>query len=601
MRPANVLGEWARLLVETLAAAGVRDVVISPGSRSTPFVWAALEQRELRCHVLIDERTAGFFALGQARLSGVPSALICTSGSALANYLPAVAEAALSATPLIVLSADRPYELMACGAAQTFDQVKIFGAFTRSFVDLGLPDESPSALQGLQRALAQAVHTARFPVPGPVHLNARARKPLEPQPANTDEERALNARVTELVARQPAVAERPTVLPAPQVLDGLARACAAAERGVIVCGPLPLADAGASVAPAALHELGRVTGFPIWCEATSQVRFAAEPGATLCDAFDWLCRSERLASGAAPDLVLQFGRPPTASSYESFLARHAGTPRYLVAPYDWPDPPGSATTLVRGDVSSVVHGLCARLRESPRAPGAWARRWARANELAWDVVEQEVSRDPSLCEAVAVRAVIDALPAGSVLCVGNSLPVRELDWFCRASERRLQVCSQRGLNGIDGLISGAAGVASVADSHTTLIIGDVSFLHDVGGLYAARELDRPLTIVVLNNDGGRIFEQLPLLRGGAPAAVPDARAWLTPHALPLEHASQLYGLSHTRVTTLDALNAALHGRKGSGARVIEVCVPGRSTSALLASIAERVDAALAAANLDAPR
>ncbi len=211
MRPANALGEWARLLVETLAAAGVRDVIISPGSRSTPFVWSALEQRQLRCHVLIDERAAGFFALGQARLTGVPSALLCTSGSALANYLPAVAEAALSATPLIVLSADRPYELMACGAAQTFDQVKIFEAFTRSFFDLGLPDESPPALSGLQRAVAQAVHTASFPVPGPVHLNARARKPLEPRPPQTDAERALNEHVTRLVARGPATAERPAV------------------------------------------------------------------------------------------------------------------------------------------------------------------------------------------------------------------------------------------------------------------------------------------------------------------------------------------------------------------------------------------------------
>lgn len=591
MRPANVLGEWARLLVETLVAAGVRDAIISPGSRSTPFVWAALKQEQLRCHVLIDERAAGFFALGQARLSGRPSALICTSGSALANYLPAVAEAALSATPLVVISADRPYELQACGAAQTFDQVKIFGAFTRSFIDLGLPDESPAALQGLQRAVAQAVHTARFPVPGPVHLNARARKPLEPQPAQTDEERALSERVTRSIAQRPALAERPSVLPASQTLDALARACQAAERALIVCGPLPLSDAGASVTPAALIELGRVSGFPIACEATSQVRFAKEPGALLCDAFDWLCRSEAFASGAAPDLILEFGRPPTSSSYELFLARHAGVPRYLFAPYDWPDPSGRATALVRGDTSSAVHGLCARLRETTRAPGEWSRHWQRANELAWDAVDRELTRDAALSEAVAVRAVIDALPPGSVLCVGNSLPVRELDWFCRAAERRLQVCSQRGLNGIDGLVSGAAGVASVADCETTLLVGDVSFLHDVGGLYAARELSRPLTIVVLNNDGGRIFEQLPILRGSA-GSVPDAGAWLTPHGLPLEHASRLYEIAHTRVTTLDALQAALHAKRPAGARVIEVAVPGRSTSALLAAVSHGLEAAL---------
>ena len=147
MKPENLLGEWARLLVESLAASGIRDVIISPGSRSTPFTWAALEHDKLRCRVLIDERSAAFFALGQARVSGLPSLLVCTSGSALANYFPAVAEAALSGTPLVVLSADRPYELQACAAAQTFDQVKIFGSLVRSFTDLGLPDETLSAWQ----------------------------------------------------------------------------------------------------------------------------------------------------------------------------------------------------------------------------------------------------------------------------------------------------------------------------------------------------------------------------------------------------------------------------------------------------------------------
>ncbi|HMJ15235.1 MAG TPA: 2-succinyl-5-enolpyruvyl-6-hydroxy-3-cyclohexene-1-carboxylic-acid synthase, partial [Polyangiaceae bacterium] len=503
-----------------------------------------------------------------------------------------------SGTPLIVISADRPYELQSCGAAQTFDQVKLFGSLVRSFTDLGLPDESEAALYGLRRSMAQAVHAARFPLPGPVHVNARARKPLEPCAPESADELELADRVRRIAKSQPLAAEGPSVLPAPRVLDAVASACRGTERGFIVCGPLPLNDANASVDPAALLELAKLTGFPILSETASQVRFASEPDPALCDGFDWLCRSASVLSQARPELILQFGRPPTSSAYEQFLLTCPEATRFVFAPYDWPDPSGQASAIVRGGTGAAVASLCARFREQPRAPNRWSEFWARANRIVWQAVDEELGRDAELTEAVAVREVVGSLAIGSVLCLGNSLPIRELDWFCQGEKRALRVCTQRGLNGIDGLVSGAAGVASAADRETTLLVGDVSFLHDVGGLYAARELERPLTLVVLNNDGGRIFEQLPILRGSGPSA-PDPRAWLTPHGLPLEHASQLYGIQHTQVSTLTELRAALR-RQATGTRVIEVRVSGRSTTALLDAITERLQARLGNSGPDSP-
>jgi 2-succinyl-5-enolpyruvyl-6-hydroxy-3-cyclohexene-1-carboxylate synthase len=208
---AALLSEWSRLLLGSLARAGVEDVVLSPGSRSTPFAWAALNEPAFRCHSVADERVAAFFALGQARVRGRPSLLICTSGTAAANYYPAVIEASLSRLPLLILTADRPFELQHSAAPQAIDQIKLFGEAVRAFFELGTPDAAPSALSGVVRSVAHAAHRTRFPEPGPVHLNARARKPLEPLQAHDAASVALRANVDELLARGPTSAAGATL------------------------------------------------------------------------------------------------------------------------------------------------------------------------------------------------------------------------------------------------------------------------------------------------------------------------------------------------------------------------------------------------------
>jgi 2-succinyl-5-enolpyruvyl-6-hydroxy-3-cyclohexene-1-carboxylate synthase len=576
----GALTAWARLLVESLAAAGVRDVVVSPGSRNTPFVWAALESSRLCCHTIIDERSAGFLALGQARISGAPSLLICTSGSAGANYLPAVVEAAASGTPLLVLTADRPFELMDCSAPQTIDQTRLFGAHARRFVELGMPDADPDALSALQRQAAAAVLASRYPDPGPVHLNARARKPLEP-----GRDAALDARVDALLEHGPTRAGRPRQLAGQPALDGLAEACAGARSGLLVCGPQSPA---AAIPQETIARLARATGFAVFAEATSQQRFslAPQPGVALLDAGPWLLEPGR----RAPDLVLQIGAPPTAAAWDRFLAAHPRLARHVIAERGWPDPRSSATGLLLGDPASNLEALASALETRARQPGdsPWVRSMLKNNQQIWSIVEEELGApDGRLCEPGAVRMLVEALPQRSVLVVGNSLPVRELDLYCRARSGGPVVCSQRGANGIDGLISGAAGAALSAGVPTTLLLGDVSFLHDIGGLYAARSVPVPFTIAVLDNGGGRIFEQLPFadLPGVDGARL---QPWLTPHGFDLSHAAALYGLDFARATTPAELRRVLASAPAAP-RVVDIVVPPHSARDTQRRIRTRIE------------
>ncbi|HEV8245872.1 MAG TPA: 2-succinyl-5-enolpyruvyl-6-hydroxy-3-cyclohexene-1-carboxylic-acid synthase, partial [Polyangiaceae bacterium] len=554
------LDRWARLLLGGLARAGLREVILSPGSRSTPFAWAALHTPELACHSVWDERAAGFFALGLARVSGRPALLLCTSGSAAANYFPAVVEASLSRVPLVILTADRPFELQAAAAAQTIDQIKLYGDFARQFFELGLPDSSPSALRGLLRIAQQAALVSLHPEPGPVQLNARAKKPLEPVRLPELRER-LEAEVSGLLEQAPLPIATPEISPAPSALAELARACARARSGLIVCGPAPLGD---SRSLHALAELSLHTGFPLLAEATSQLRFPP-PGspcerARNIDGFDFVLRSAELRHALLPEIVLCCGAPPTSTGLDLLLQE---APEYhVLAVHGFPDPRSRATSLSLGPPAAMAQALLGLIPEPPSALSEarrlYAERFARADAAGWKAVTTVLAGGEKLHEGAAVRAAIEALPRGSLLVLGNSLPVREVDQYVRAGSRALGVVSQRGANGIDGIVSGAAGAALAHAGPTLLLVGDVSFLHDLAGLDLCRRAERPLVLFVLDNAGGRIFEQLPMAEHFA--AEPElSRYWLTPPDVDLEHAALLFGLPYARAETPAELTGALTG------------------------------------------
>jgi 2-succinyl-5-enolpyruvyl-6-hydroxy-3-cyclohexene-1-carboxylate synthase len=578
--------QWAAVLLESLVQAGVRSAVISPGSRSTPLVWAASRTRGLDCCCLIDERSAGFYALGQARISGLPSLLVCTSGSALANYFPAVIEARESGVPLIVLSADRPFELTHAGAHQTIDQTRLFGAYA-PYHELGTPVAHGEALLGLRRTAWQAVRASLDAPRGAVHLNFRARKPLEPSAEPPSLE------LPPLRSRAPlGRAER--AAPRPSDVDALLALLEQSRCPLLVCGAQALHDAPSPELVARYVEL---TGSVACVETVSQQRLAAAgpgEGGLICDSYDWLLGDAGLSRALAPDFVLQLGATPVSAVLERMLSdRAAPIECAIVAESGWPDPVHQSALVLRARATDLLEAVCAALERRPRPVRPRLSLWRAAQALARGAVDGHTAE--RFGEAAAVVEVGAALPHGSVLAVGNSLPPRLLDRYVATRSRDIRVCCQRGASGIEGAVAGALGAATQTEAPVTLLLGDISFLHDIGSLWAALPSRtqaaphrQPIVLVVLNNAGGRIFEQLPIARApGAPIAW-----WTTPHALRLSAAAELYGVAYAEARDRAALRAALaEAYARSGVSLIEVSVApdnaARSQADVAAALAPR--------------
>ncbi|MEM7677241.1 MAG: 2-succinyl-5-enolpyruvyl-6-hydroxy-3-cyclohexene-1-carboxylic-acid synthase [Myxococcota bacterium] len=553
---------WARTLVGGLRFAGICDVVISPGSRSTPLVFAVHEAADLRLHTVIDERVAGFFALGQARITGRPTALICTSGTAGAHYYPAVIEASQAFVPLVIVTADRPPELQSSSAPQTIDQTRLYGAFSRGFYDLGLPDRGATAHAAVRRKAVQAVHRSMHPTPGPVHINMPARKPLEPH-ALASPEAPVGPRIFGAAA---ALSE--------DGLRSVAERLHAAQRPVIAWGPSSGLPASAQ---ARLRSVCSKADAAVYAESTSQLRFGAVwPG----DALGLLLGSKAFRRAFDPDLVVLCGAPATSGAWGRWLAQ-SSVPTIAIAPHEWPDPSHRADTWLVAEPAQAMHRMADMLPDE--SSNTWRRRAADYDAIAWSAVQRASAGDS---EGQLTRAVRASAPEGSVLMLGNSLTVRHFDTFCPSGGSPLTVLSQRGANGIDGLIAGAVGAASVSEVPVTLVLGDVSFQHDVGALAMAGGVSVPLVIVVVDNDGGRIFDILPA--GRRFGDQPVFQHFTTPPAVDASIASA-FGLRYVRADGPDRLTAALATAYDSAsATVIQACVP--PTGAV--QVADRIEALL---------
>ncbi len=595
MAPGNLQAEWARLLLTSLVDAGVSDAVVSPGSRSTPFVLAAAQHPKLRVVDIIDERSAAYFALGQARVTGRPTLLIATSGTAGANYFPAVVEAGAARVPVVVLTADRPVELVACGANQTIDQIKLYGGHAREFFDLGAPDATPRALRALRRVASQAVFASRHPSPGAVHLNVRARKPLEPGVAESQPELELVGQVDGLLARPVPVPIAPRLMPESGAIEELAKVCLRSRRGLIVCGPAPLSQAGDR---SLIAELARRTGYPLLREAASQVRFCSELNAgdlVTVDSFDALLQCQRFRETVSPQLILQIGAFPVSAAWARYLASYPECRHWVLGSGAWSDAQSTASELLFADLDLILARLTTRLRPHSQKSD-WSALWSRADAVARDAIELELAAGKDgLSEGRIARALAGALPAGSLMALGNSLPIREMNTYGLGGEADFRIWSQRGASGIDGVLSGVFGAASRWLHRVALFVGDVSFLHDLSGLHAARHVEVPVVIVVAQNHGGRIFEQLPLARHSA-AREDMFGHWTTPHDLDLAPAAALYGLDYQRVEALSELEQALvAGFERTGVTVIEAVVPPHGAADQSRRLATRIDSAFAEA------
>lgn len=515
---------WAARIVGGLIAGGVRHVVVSPGSRSTPFLLAVLGREELVVHDVVDERSAAFFALGIARVTGAPPLLLCTSGTAAGHYLPAVMEASAAHLPLLLLTADRPPELHDLGVNQTTDQQHLFGAHARAFFELGAAAESDEALRGTETRAFVAATRARHPRPGPVHLNARARKPLEGQATP----HVTSARVF-----------LPSAQPDPEGVAWVAARLGGARRPAIAVGPGPVHRR--ALRPA-LRRLASALGAPVLADATSQVRFTGEGWALPRGAL--ALRTEAGRRRLDADLVLEVGAAPIDAGYAAWAQAR---PRVVISDGALVDPSASAEAFVVGDLRAILEGL---IPAQPREP--------------WWQAPPPLPTPRALGPGAIAGAVVRGAPEGSLLFVGNSLAARAIDLHV-SEDRDLAVLHQRGLSGIDGLVAGAAGAAHASGRPVTLLLGDVSLLHDLGSLATVGRPAAPFRVVVVNDDGGRIFEQLPI--HARLAGEPFERHFAMAHGRTFRDAARLFGLDYERAETADGVEAAL---QGDGAKIVEV-------------------------------
>ncbi len=530
-----------REMVGALVEGGVSDVVVCPGSRSTPLALATRAHPGLTVRVLLDERSAGFFALGLARASRRPVAVVVTSGTAVANLLPSVVEASLARVPLVLLTADRPPELRDRGAPQTIDQVRIFGGHVRWFSELPLLDGADETRRHVRSVVGRAVAMARGRPAGPVHLNLGFREPLVPSAALGP----LDGRGDAAGSGSSARSDRFT-----DVVDGrselatadvaaVAARLASVERGMILAGPQDDPDL-----PAALARLAAATGYPIVADPLSLARCGTHDRSLVVSHADHLVRAGRWRDTHLPELVIRFGATPTSKPLLTLLGDVA--PHQIVVDGDggWSDPAILPTTFIHADPTATACALAEAIdaaagttATAPIAPGPWATGWIDADRaadaalLGW-LGSVEARSEPF--EGLPFAILGGSLPDGALLWAGNSMPVRDLDDWLPASARRIRPLSNRGANGIDGVVSTALGAAAADVGPVVLVVGDLSFLHDLNALVAARLHGLSATIVLVDNDGGGIFSFLPQATTEAPeVGLPDHYEELfgTPHGI----------------------------------------------------------------------
>lgn len=508
--------DWSAALVAGLVAAGLREAVLSPGSRSTPLTLACLRHPDLRCEVILDERSAAWFALGRAKATGVPVALVCTSGTAVANWLPAVVEANQSAVPLLLLSADRPPELQGWGANQTIDQRRIFDGQLRASHAPGAPFAGFSA-DWLHQLAARASAESRWPLPGPVHINLAFREPLLPASP-------------EIAWATPPTIDTtaPTIVPDASAVAALA-AKLSGRRGVIACGGSTSNDAGFADA---IGKLAAALQCPILAEPISNLRFGPHDRSVICNHHERWLRDEAIRSQLAPEWVLRFGAFPVTRTLQDYLGSCGET--YLVEAHGrWPDPVHRTRQLLRAD--SVA--ACTALLQADLHPASG--NWLTGFRAAEATAQRELAAAPLPPEAALFSQLCAALPADATFFCGNSMPIRDLAAWSGSGAQAIRFHANRGASGIDGNIATAAGLA--ATNPAVAVIGDLTAQHDIGSLILMRQ--HPLVLVVINNGGGGIFDFL------APASLPEYEAaWLTPQDIDFAHAAATFNIPYLHCT-----------------------------------------------------
>ncbi|MGG3466453.1 2-succinyl-5-enolpyruvyl-6-hydroxy-3-cyclohexene-1-carboxylic-acid synthase [Neobacillus pocheonensis] len=546
------LTAYIAAFVAELVFSGISDVVVSPGSRSTPMAMVMAEHPELKVHIHVDERSAAFFALGIAKATNRPVAILCTSGTAAANYFPAIVEARYSRVPLIVLTADRPHELREVGAPQAIDQIHLYGHHVKWFAEMALPEKSTEMIRYARTFCARAVAIASAAPAGPVHLNFPFREPLIPKldeglfQASERPEGYVKVRNGDLSIND-------------GLLKEIAKQLMGKEKGIIVCGN----NADQEFATA-VTKLSGLLKFPILADPLSQLRSGKHSLEHIIDAYDTFLRNEDAKSFLKPDVVIRFGAMPVSKALTIFLKENHDIDQFVIdGGGGWRDPATLSTEMIFCNETLFCEKLYTYLKT--KSTSRYIEKWKKINDLTKENMAH-IRDIAELNEGGLFYQLADFLPEGATLFVGNSMPIRDIDSFFLNNDKGIKVIANRGANGIDGTVSTALG-AALYSQPLYLVLGDLTFFHDLNGLIAAKLYNIDINIILVNNNGGGIFSFLPQ------AEHPKHFELLFGTALNLEfeHAVRMFNGVFTKVKDWDQFHLEMKKTKElKGVNVFEI-------------------------------
>ncbi|WP_313894470.1 2-succinyl-5-enolpyruvyl-6-hydroxy-3-cyclohexene-1-carboxylic-acid synthase [Psychrobacillus sp.] len=536
------LTSYVNRFVETVKIAGVTDVVICPGSRSTPLAYAFAKSEDFKLYRQIDERSAAFFALGIAKAKKTPVVLLCTSGTAAANFFPAIVEAFYARVPLLVVTADRPHELREVGAPQTIDQVNLFGKHVKWTVDFPIPEDSEEGLAFIERHIHRAISTSRTLPMGPVHINVPFREPL-----------LINMEKSSS-ATQMSLTEMGQLVPSEEFLTWYKKLLMAEEKGLLIVGDSIHSTEG-------FWEFAKSLQWPVLVDPLSNLRGSVpEEYMHLCiDQYDAILKNETFGKIAVADVVIRFGAQPVSKPLTLFLK--ASKPKVYVVVDE--------SSIFRDSIHLVTHhvqvgaaSLWSPLEQ--KNSSTYLEDWSKANDIATACIQTYIKEEND--EGALAGLFFESLLDGVDLFASSSMPIRDVDTFFNKTTKDIQIYCNRGTNGIDGVVSTAFGVHAATSRPGYLLIGDLAFLHDVNGLIMSRFQKSDMTIVVMNNDGGGIFSYLPQ------SAETNYFEHLfgTPTGLEFSHIAAMYDAQYDAIHTKKELQIALEQPKTKDVRIIEV-------------------------------
>ncbi len=546
---------WASVLVETLYRCGLKYAIVCPGSRSAPLTIAFAQHPHIEAIPVLDERSASFFALGLAKQTDRPVALVCTSGTAGANFYPAVIEARESRVPLLMLTADRPPELRDCNAGQAIDQQKLYGDFPNYYCELAIPELDVRLLQYLRQRVLQCYQHCTYPARGAVHINIPLRDPLVPIEDSTTLEFSNRIPIDffDHLDHQPA-----------EIVKTLDRSTAntianlRGQRGIIIAGVAQPSDPQAYTN--AIAQLSKALGFPVLAEALSPVRNTANP--TVISTYDTILRNAERANFLTPSVVIRIGEMPTSKVLRQFLEQ--------VQPETWIidecdrslDMLHGRTRNLLATIETIAHALETVIAATDLT---YCNHWLAAEHTTRSAIDTALDQESKLFEGKAAWLLSQVLPDRTPLFVANSMPIRDLEYFWKPGDRHIQPYANRGANGIDGTLSTALGIAH-HNQPTVMLTGDLSLLHDTNGFLIRSHFQGSLTIVLMNNDGGGIFGMLPV----AQFDPPFEEFFSTPQHINFADLCKTYQVSHELILDWKTLTSRLSKLPRSGIRVLEV-------------------------------